>query len=258
MNPAPSTASSLGVRKNVYISTKQRDVTKYPSASSFTIDLPGVIKRVHSIGVRSFKYTPEPLINSNNNTLEISYSGTGGQGTSTIVVPKGDYNEDINTLLDALNNLLDSYNVAFTVDMTTQLVSLVFTQPSTTTTFSISYCGILKILGFSTDVQISSGGATAPGTYDVNHDTDLVVRIDGLESIMSVDQTCDRATAILMSNRTPQGLSCYTNESEYPLLQVVHRLQTLRIRLLNSDGDPYDFNSNEATFMFEFYCLPEC
>jgi hypothetical protein len=254
----PSTDSTLGLRRNVYISTKHRNVTKYPSASTFNLELPSVIKKVYAIAIRSFKYTPEPLVNANNNQLSVYYKGNqaGNQtGTSVFTIPKGDY--VINDLVFQVNSVLAPLGVVLTVSGNTATFNL---QESQITMVILSMCPLLGILGFTSDVALTlleTPTVVAPNEYDLSHDTDLVVRIEGLEAITSVDQSCDRATAVLVSNKQCDGLASYIQEGPYPLLQVQHRLQLLRIKLLNTDGDPYDFTNSDASFMCEFYCLPE-
>lgn len=261
-----------GLIRNVYISTSQRDSGKYASASEFTVELPVVLKKVHAVRIRNFKYTPEPLINANNNTISITYNGVSGSGTSTITLPKGDYDQDITMLLSTVNARLNSYDVAFTQDPSTQLINLVFTNPDTTSNFQIEYCGLLKMLGFTNGVYIYSTGtapslpsnviaygnsASASIAYDVVNDTNLILRIAGLEAIFSIDQVSHRATAILMSNRSSKGVAYYLQEWPYPLLQVQHRIQVLRVQIFNSSGVLYDLNNGDASFMIEFHCLPE-
>ena len=36
---------------NVYFSSEDRDITKYPSASSFVVDLPDVLTQIHGISI---------------------------------------------------------------------------------------------------------------------------------------------------------------------------------------------------------------
>ena len=267
--------STNNLIRNVYLSTRLRDQTKFPSASDFIVDLPITLKQVHAIRIRNFKYTPEPVINSNNNTFDYSFSSTTGNGSGTITIPKGDYDQDISQILGVVNGYLNQYDVQFTLNPTTQFAQLVFAQPSGTNTFQMPYCGLLKLLGYANGIYLYRSGSppsqaslpipmiayrstsAATNAYSAVNDTDLILRIYDLEAIFSTDSVCHRATAVLMSNRSNKGYAYYLQEWPYPLLQIQHRIQTLRVSILNSDGDPYDLNDGDASFMIEFHCYPE-
>lgn len=257
---------------NVYVSTRHRDPVQYPSASSFTIDLPHVLMNIHSLRVRSFKYIPECVININNQNMPVA--GNGGQLNGAVQIPTGDYNNDIEDILEAINAYLGAYDVAFVVDPATLLVQLTFNGPFVTDYFSIAYCPLLKLLGYDNGIFIYRTGhtptptsipntsvgyntvATAARPYRVVNDTDMILRIVGLEAISSTDPVSNRASAILMSTRTPltSALSFIQQDAAYPLLQVQHRIQTLRVTILNSNGDFYDLNQSDASFILEFHC----
>jgi hypothetical protein len=263
-----------GVVRNIYISTRMRDTSKYPSASEFVMDLPVALKQVHSVRVKNFKYTPEPLINNNNNTL--TFTANGGTSSGTIAIAKGDYNQDVMSLLAALNSQLNSYDIAFMVDPVTDLVQMTFSGTSYTSDyFRIPLCPILQLLGFTTGIhlyrsayppsqQMLMGSMTAFNTRAIAtnlpttaNDTDLILRITDVEAIYSIDNVCNRATAIIMSNRSPNGVSYILQETLYPLLQVQSRIQQLRVAIVNSDGNPYDLFDHDASFIIEFHCYPE-
>jgi hypothetical protein len=235
--------------------------------------MPIVLKNVHAIRVRNFKYTPEPVINNNNNTFQYTFSNSTTSGQGSITLLKGDYNQDIGSLMNAANAYLNQYDVQFTLDAPTNLVQLVFSQPSGTQMFEIPYCGLLKLFGYQSGIALYRAGTalppitaaytpyagTAPATalYKAVNDTDLILRINSIEAIFSTDSVCHRATAVLMSNRSINGFAYYQQELPYPLLQVQHRVQQLRVSILNSDGDPYDLYDEDASFMIEFHTYPE-
>lgn len=262
----------VDIVKNVYFSTNQRDATRYPSASSFTLDLPDTIKKVAAVRVRNFKYTPESLVNANNRSVTVIV----GSAAHTVTIPQGDYGQSIATFLTTVNGLLATYGIVFTVDANTNLTTLGFTTVSgASRVVQILYCGLLKILGFTTGVCVYTGPAPAKSSLGPNviftgsstvgslpcaviNNTDLVLRITGLEAISSVDNTCDRATAVLMSTRVPLGTVYNLQEKPLPLLQVQHRLQVLRVQILNTVGDPYDLTTGGgASFLLELHCLTE-
>lgn len=253
---------------NVYLSTRHRDPVQYQSASSFTVDLPNVLTNIHSLRVRNFKYIPECVINANNQYMPIA--ANGGAMSGTIQVPPGDYNQNIADILGIINSYLTAYDVAFVVEPLTQLVQLTFNGPFVTDFFAIANCPLLKLLGFDNGIFLYRSGhspsvipsmslgyntvAYANRAYKVVNDTDLILRIVGLEAISSIDSVSNRATAVLMSTRTPFAIPYTQQEAVYPLLQVQHRIQVLRVTILNSNGDFYDLNQSDASFIIEFHC----
>lgn len=243
---------STPLNRNVYISTRHRDVLKYPSASQFQIEAPVVLKHVHAVFVKSSKYVPETLINVHNKTFTVIADDT----PANLSLASGDYEQSITSLLSAINALLTSYGVAFTVDAVTNKVVLSFTS-SSVTTFSIESCKMLKLLGFSGKVELVQGSTNsmaAVNQYTTINDTDLIIRIQDIEAILSSDAVCNRATAIIASSRSKDHLLDNSGCSMFPLLQVQQRVQQLRINLLNNDGLPYDFGGADASFMIEFFC----
>ena len=255
---------------NVYLSTGHRDTVKYPSASSFTIDLPQPMTNIHSIRVRSYKFNPECVINANNQNMAIT--ANSGQLIGNVQIPVGDYNQSITDIIGVINTYLGAYDVAFAIDPTTQLVQLTFSGPFVTDYFAIAYCPLLKLLGFNNGIYMyrpASSPGSIPSTslaynnvacalrpYTTVNDTDMVLRIIGLEAISSVEPTSNRATAILVSTRTPltTSMGFLQQELPYPLLQVQHRIQTLRISIWNNNGYLYDLSQSDASFILEFHC----
>lgn len=257
---------------NVFVSTRHRDTSKYPSASEFVIDAPMTLKKVHSVYVKSFKYVPEALINNNNNEFTFK-ADNGAVLQGTIRLPPGDYNESIDDLLTAINNTLATYGVHFTLDEN-DAVNFTFSNGFITRYFSIPDCRLLKLLGFTSGICLYRTGqapsplpsgtsgyeatAAATGSYKTSNDTDLILRIADIEAILSCDSVANRATAIIVSSRSNKHVVEHTPTTPYPLLQVQQRVQRLRISILNSEGLPYDIGDNEMSFVIEFHCHEPC
>lgn len=244
------------VTRNVFVSSKHRDLSKHPSPASFTLNLPVIINKAYAVVVRNYKYTPEPFVNDNNNEFHFTAMYNGGETTGKLRIPRGDYNQNIQDLLDALNAELNIYDVHFTINPTTDRVVFTFTTQSSTTAFVITNDKLLKLLGFeipSLSITSASPTVSASRSYKVANDTDLILRITDVEAILSSDPVCNRATAILVSSRSPEK-TVESTPCLLPLLQVQHRIQQLRIEILNSDGDLYDLGDEGASFLIEFHC----
>lgn len=257
-------------RRTVFVSTQQRDTARFPSAARFDIDLPTTIKYVYGVRVRNYRYTPERLINLNNRAFTLS--ANAGATNATLTLDTGDYSNDINTLLAAVNALLTPYNLTFTVSETTQRVTLAFSGAFVTSYVNLPYCRLLALLGYTTGITLYRTGsapspipsgytgydttALAPQAYTEINDSDLVLRLTDLEAIVSSDAVTNRATAILMSSRDAKTVVEGCNDY-YMLSQVQSRIQKLRVHMTNSAGDDYDLGSAPAVFMLEFYCYRE-
>jgi hypothetical protein len=99
--------------------------------------------------------------------------------------------------------------------------------------------------------------AVSPAPAELVNNNDLVLRIDNIETILSNSKVTNRATAILFS--TPNSNSYVSKQcldNFMPLLQTQSRLQSLKVRLLDTNGNYYYTVNNDAIFLVEFYCLP--
>jgi len=243
-----SNSASLGLISSVFLSVNHRDKSLFPSASDFTVDLPNVINKVNGVAIRHFRYTPETLINNNNKDL-VFFIDNGAE--NKISITKGDYNQDIDELLNEINAKITGFSFAVNSD---NLIVV-----STNSTLTIQSSNLVTLLGFSGDITISgtadaAATATATSAFRLINNTDLILRITDIEAILSVNSAYNRATAILLSSRSPKSVVEQVQYTYTPLLQIQHRVQRLRVKILNSDGDPYDLADEDASFSIDFYC----
>ncbi len=270
-----ATTTCLGANaiRNIFLSTAHRDTSKYPSASDFVVDIPIIVKQVVAVAVRNYKYTPERLINKNNHQFSFELLRSGNIVTGSIYIDVGDYNHDIDTLLAELNTLLDPYDVQFSINASTQKIEMAFSGSYVTDYFAIPSCKLLKLLGYENGVCLYRTGlapspfpsntmgydttAAATNSYKTQNNTDLILRIADIEAVLSPNLVCNRATAIILSSRSDYSMVESQPYYPYPLLQIQHRIQRLRVEILNSDGELYDLGDEEASFMIELHCQPE-
>lgn len=255
------------------VATSKRDTTRYPHPSDFTYDLPIPLHNVVGVAVRDYKFGNELLVNENNKTLDLIINGV----STSVSIAIGNYNNNITDLYAALNTAFAGKNIVFSLDTATNKTKITY---SGSNYIVIKANAILRILGFAdgktVGVCLYSSSISAPTVsdpvvkaassiiaaqpYDVYNLSEMVVRITDVETILSNDAVTNRSTAVLFSNT---GSASYTVKQcldhYIPLLQQQSRLQSLRIKLFNLDGDLYDTINNEAVFLLEFYCLPrEC
>jgi len=257
------------IMRTFLIATGKRDKKLYPNSSSFTYDLPLVLHNVVGIAVRDFKFANESLINENNKTLSM----VAGSVSSSVVLTTGTFNNNINDVITELNSKLTStYKLTFSIDPSTGRVKVVYTG---TSYVIIKTSPILRILGFDDGVSLClyvagqapspvPGGTAiylanvvAPNAHDCYNLSEMVIRIKDVETIFSNDAVTDRCTAVLFNSNSSVYTIKQCTDHFIPLLQPQSRLQSLKIQLLNMEGDLYDTVNNEAVFLLEFYCLPK-
>jgi hypothetical protein len=244
---------------NVYFSSEDRDADKYPSPSSFVIDLPDALTQVHGISISHFKFVPEKLMNYYNNTF--TFTAIGDVTVSgKITINTGDYNTNINDLLAEINAQLIPYDIIFTVDQTTnRVIAAIQSGAFNTTSFSIDACTILIILGFgkNTSLTVTSNAPNlARNRPNMINDTSLILRIKDINIISSVNQYAHRATAILYCSNCKDTRIEQSNKDYVALSQVQYRFQKLNIEILNVYGHPYDLTEHNASFTIRFFCTP--
>ncbi len=239
------------ILRTFLVATIKRDMSKYPNGSDFVFDLPITLNNVVGVAIRDYKFAPETLVNQNNRTLSVSRDG--GSLTS-VSIAAGNYSNSINDVLTALNTAFATDQLTFSIDGITGKVQVAFSAGLATSTMRVVYGPLLRVLGFTSDIMLNvTDSVVAPNAYDVWNLSDMVLRIQNVETIMSNDAVTNRATAVLFN--TPNSMVSKQCLDHYtPLLQTQQRLQSLKIQLLNIEGDLYDTVHNEAMFTLEFYC----
>lgn len=251
------------------VATSKRDKQQYPHPSQFTFELPVTLRNVVGMAIRDFKFGNELLINENNKILKV----TSGGVTQNVMLSTGDYNNNITSLLTELNSKLSSYQVTFSLNTTTNRVQIAYAGGSSVV---VGASTVLRILGFpegkfqglclyngtqpttvTDSVIFASGSIAAPDKYDVYNLAEMVVRITDVETILSNDAVTNRSAAVLFNSNSASHVVKQCLDHYIPLLQQQSRLQSLKIQLLNMEGDLYDTINNEAVILFEFYCVPE-
>lgn len=258
--------------RSMYITTAHRDKARFPSASHFTLDIPLVVKNVHAVAVRNYKFTPERVVSANNRELRLSVDGAAAV---TVRIPVGDYDRSQATLLAALNTALQAHDVQVAIDAASERVQLSISGPGVVGYFSIAPCDMLQLLGYTRGVCVYRAGAApaslpagtlgyeavaqASAPFYVARNSDLVVRITDIEAVLACDSVANRATAVLVAPSGAQnsGDTTATLPGALPLLQVQHRIQQLRVQLLNVQGQPYDLGGDDASFLLEFHCAAD-
>lgn len=255
------------VLRTFLVATSKRDKVRYPNPSDFTYDLPIPLHNVVGIAIRDFKFGDEQLVNENNKVLSLSEGGS----SASVVLSTGNYNNNITDLFSELNSKMSTYKTSFSIDASTGRAKISYTGNSY---IIIQANTLLRFLGFpdGKDVGVciykpghnptnltysvvrSASSIVAPQSYNMYHLSEMVVRITDVETIMSNDAVTNRSSAVLFSSNSPSYTAKQCLDHFIPLLQKQSRLQSLKIKLLNMEGDLYDTINNEAVLLLEFYC----
>ena len=255
------------------IATGKRDTVKYPHPSKFAYDLPLTISHVFGVSIRDYQFGSEPLINENNRGIAISGVVGGVPFSKTITLAVGAYGNVIGTLVTAINAAMTSESVPAVFSVVSDRVRLALGGGTSSGDYILlsGTNSLLRILGFRGTVLVynttapagvtaaftgtlAGGGVTATSRYDVNNLSEMVVRIDELEALLSNDAVTNRSTSILFNGNSANYTVRQAQDHYIPLLQKQQRIQRLHIELLNMEGDLYDTVNNEAVFILEVYC----
>lgn len=259
--------AGCNIVRTFLVSTDMRDKTKYPHPSDFAYDLPVGLVNVVGMSVRDFQFKRESLINENNRYLTINIDNDAVNGTVTLST--GDFGFNITSVLAELNTKLHTYDVQFSLDENTNRIVLTFSGNFVDDNIIIQSNSVLRALGFSTgiclyrtsapvslptNVRAFQTSATADNAYDIWISSNMVIKITDVETILSNDSTTNRSSAILFADINNTYTTMQNADYYYPLLQMQHRLKTLRFKLLNMEGDLYDTHNHGAVFLLDFYC----
>lgn len=260
--------SNAPVVRTFYVSTALRDKARFPHPSRFDYNLPATLNNVVGVCIRNYKFPKELLVNENNKFLYFVING--GELEGVVQVSKGDY--DIEGILTELNAKFEIYGVELTFESQGDRVVITFADEFITQYIVFKSSSLLVSLGFDGDICLCREGVPPPNIssstttvftttavahrlYDVTTISDLVVRIDNVETIMSNDTITHRATMVLFSSEDPYYTLNQCAAQCIPLLQMQSRLQNLKLTLLNTKGELYDTITNDASFLIDFYCV---
>jgi hypothetical protein len=253
------------------VSSDYRDKKYFPNPSEFDYELPITLTDIEGISIRDYKFRKETIINNNNNQLQVY--GDNGTINYTFVLNTGDYSNDITQLITYLNNTINqSGNIlTFGLDATRNYITVTLIGTALVSSYVIIRASpILACLGLSKDgiclyrTTKPAGqdprltyyliGTTSTIPYDVWNTSNMVIRIKDVEAISAPNSVADRATAVLFSCGDTSTTIKQCLDHYIPLLQPQSRLQKLRIKLLNMNGDLYDTLHSEVVFLIRFHC----
>jgi hypothetical protein len=262
---------SRAVIKTVFVDSRHRDTTKYPSTSDYFIDLPRTYHNVttaHLVSseIPSSFYVFRSLYGNTSLTLIVDST------PQTITIPDGNYG--FSSIAAAIETALEEAfpGLAFSVgiDPITSKFSLTCdTDPTVSLGIDTtnapqdknSEWGLAYFLGFPKGVVTSGTGTViSPGMASLNPHTYILLRLGG--GLNGTDHTGSRGGNSAFG-KIPLPVNSYNFVFYDKVLNrqflkpALAKLNRLHVSFTFHDGTPVDFHNMEHSFTLEFTCLDE-
>jgi hypothetical protein len=276
--------------KNIFVSSGNRDITLYPTGSSYTLHFVNPVKNIQSVELLHAS-VPNTLYNLTNGLNIISVSSTSGS-VFTFSLPAGFYSAT-GIASELQNAIFNKTGVAveFLPNENKYLFSTASTNPPFTA--NVQSAELAKILGFSPGVLVTSAtvavtpAATVPlysdnltykdknfivSPFMGNINTDDMIFLDIEELRTPVNQE-----AVILSGNTVTGRSMtrtfgiipldgpngtvkkFSSASDYSLdIQYpypIQQLDRLTVSWVDKNGAKVNFNgNNDNSFLLRLHC----
>lgn len=268
----------------VIVDSQDRNITSYPSQTSYRLELPAVYKQVKKVRLLSMEVSSTFYIfrsEYNNTTLHIGIynnNNTAPLTLQTITIPDGNY--DITTIGTVLRNLLNAntlfanegitFNVS--VDQNTFLLNII-TTPSRITYIDTRYVdalyptkqlrnwGLEYYLGFAYNTVSTStlnNPLVATQLIKLNPYNYMILDIKELNRIDEGEKLNSAFAKIPITTKSFELVSLYENcctFNQAELNPYIAKLGTLTINWRFHDNTPINFNNVDHSFTLELECL---
>jgi hypothetical protein len=266
----------------VLIDSQDRNISSYPTQTSYKVELPVVYKQIKKVRLLSMEISSSFYIfknEFNNTTLHIGVYdslGTTKLALQEIILPDGNYdNTTIGTILTSLlnqNTLFISEGVTFNVylDAATFLLNITNTSSrkiyiDTTYASSLNLGSVIKnwgleyYLGFAYDSIIEGISLKATQLLKLNPYNYLLLDIKELNRIDECNKGQYSAFAkIPITINSFDLISLYENcctFNQAELNPYIGKLSSLTINWRFHDNTPINFNNVDHSFTLELECL---
>lgn len=174
------------------------------------------------------------MLNAKNNTVTIN--------GNTYSIPPGNY--VIADVITLLNGYFNAFNVSFTYNANTNLVTIIATAGS----FTINSTTMTKNLGFVAGAYTSP--ATMTKVVNLTSTLGIVIQLDNVQTNNKDNSGSNGATlARIPITCTPTKILQYFNATPF-FTQIANReLTYLRVRLLNDDYSPLELVGSPDWFI---------
>jgi hypothetical protein len=254
------------------VDSSDRDYSKYPSPSSYRIDLPTPYRHVSSVRLLTCEIPCTFFVfsaASGNVTLRARLAAPGS-ATRIVTLPDGNYGSS--TIADAL---VAAFNIAFAADSATFSVVVdsatlkmtigcasSFVIDTTDARSSPTSWGLGYHLGLKKgEVQGGATTLTSASVMMLNPYTYLVLDIEGLGRIDECSQSGTGGGSSTAFAKIPidgnsfgvivaSGRSCVASKRRFT--PPIERVDRLYVKFRFHDGTPVDFHNVEHSFTLEF------
>ena len=256
----------------IFADSRNRDLTLYPSGSSYTLHLTTPIKNVTRVDLISVR-VPNTMYNLTNGSNVLEYVGV-----SNVSLPPGFYNAG--SLATALNS------AAFPVAYLANEGHFVFSNTSSSFTININTAELSNLLGLPEGPSSSIiADSTLYPTYSnvimsstlikMNANEYIFLDIDELKTSRHIDaralmgstgtvsgSNINRAFAPLMMDVSSGCMKIYHENSDYTVSvsypEPINSIQRLTIRWFDTNGKSIDFKgSDNHAFILRAHVLEE-
>lgn len=265
--------------QTLLIDSRDRDLTKYPSANNYRVHLPKTIRNISSARLVSAEIPGTFYVFTQareNTTLRV----TGNAVTHDVVIPDGNYTPTTiaSTLESEINSAFSGDSITFSVavsDTTNKTTIACTSHPSLPVTVDCSTgtpgvsirqfnWGLGYHIGFDKKATTGTGTVTSGGVINLKPESYILLKIRDLNSVMecglegSGELRSVFAKIPFSVSTSSFGINFFDKLlSDNIINPIQERLQWLDIELVFHDGTPVDFvGSGEHSFTIEVYCAP--
>ena len=235
------------VTHTLLIDSRSRDFRIHPTASSYTVRLPSILRDVLSASLVTAELPSSyPTISASmgNTTLSLTRNGA----PLSVTLPDGAYS--LTTLLPILRAALAP------LDVDVSLLTGRCSFSSASDVLTVLPTGLAPLLGFSS-LTTGTGSVTAPGIINLNPPCSLVLEIEELGSPAVLDpSTFSRNVfAKIPLNANSFDIVVYDKRlSEHTYPNPLAAVDKLRIRWRFPDGRAIDFMGLEHSLTLSVTC----
>jgi len=261
-------------KHSLLVDSNARDRTRYPSSSSYRIELPSVYKQVKTVKLMSAEVpmTFYSFTSANaSTTLKVGVYNSAGNtklALQTVQIPDGNYTNS--TLVATLASKLNANTffqtegpggLAFgvSVDLVNGLISLMTTPERKVYVDATTDTGLSYYLGFPKG-QITEGTVCkASSVLRVNPYNYILLDITEINGMDECGRSTNSVFAKIPLNKAPYetvmiGEDCSNFNTSY-LNPYISKLSTLTVVWRTFDMKPVDFNGADHSFALELECL---
>jgi hypothetical protein len=219
------------------ISSRDRDIDRYPNPNNYVVDLQTEIDEVVAgeillLDVPFSSY----LINSNNDTIIVN--------DENLKIPHGNYSKDefAKVLENTFNTTSDIYTIQY---VKAQDNFEIVSNMSEYTVKATSY--LAQIIGFKENKLYSSTNRLLRSEYRCRFDVNkyIILTVDYMTINNSIDSNVHKSTAIVYENELQINTKALTIPIKKYFNPIVPRLRHVRIKLTDYYGNPYDFQNHD-------------